>query len=561
MKAFLSLARLYLQSFYNLPAKKAPGARRDPKAVLKTVGIAALVVFVLGEFGFIFVMLNLGMYEGLAAAGMQGMLILNAVVIATMMTLVVGFMTALSTYYVNDMELQLLSMPIAPRAMFGAKFLSVYASEALFSLFFMGIAMAIFGVKEGPGPLFYLWGVAAALLLPLPPLAAAYIVQIPLMSVARFLKNKRVIVTLGGVLGLVFALGFNVYYQRMMVKLGDPAALAAMVGGADSMVARIGSAYPPAAFAWRAMSEPASGRAVLSMLGLIGSCVALPALALLLLSGAYVRSLVGFNEAHVKKLTRAGSDAFIARRIRAGSPFAGLVAREINMMNREPMYLLNGPFVVVLMPAIIGVMLAVQKDAFLSDPDMAGVLAMLGSGQGAAIAGLVGAFMGTSTSIACTALSRDAKALPFIKSLPVSPRAYMLAKLCHALVFAAFGVVVGVGLMAFVLRLGVVDALAAAAAALALSILLNLAALWLDTANPRLSWDNPIAAMKQNPNSVIAILGCMGLLVGAGFLVFKFSMGTGELALWFGALPFAASAALLGPYLRFAERRVSALEP
>ena len=94
------------------------------------------------------------------------------------------------------------------------------------------------------------------------------------------------------------------------------------------------------------------------------------------------------------------------------------------------MYLLNGPFVVVLMPVIIGVMLAVQKDAFMSDPDMAGVLAMLGSGQGAAIAGLVGAFMGTSTSIACTALSRDAKALPFIKSLPISPRTYMLAKLC-----------------------------------------------------------------------------------------------------------------------------------
>ncbi len=561
MKSFLSLARLYLQSFYNLPAKKAPGAGRDAKALLKAVGIAALVVIVVGEFGFIFVMLNLGMYEGLVASGMQGMLILNAVVIATMMTLVVGFMTALSTYYVNDMELQLLSMPIKPRAMFGAKFLAVYVSEALFSLFFMGIAMVIFGVKEGPGPLFYLWGLVAALLLPLPPLAAAYIIQIPLMSFARFLKNKRVIVMLGGVLGLVFALGFNLYYQRMMVKLGDPAALAAMVGGTDSLVSRIGYSYPPAAFAWQAMSEPASGRAVLSMLGLVGTCVALPALALLFLSGAYVRSLVGFNEAHIKKLTRAGADAFIVRRIRAGSPFANLVAREFNMMNREPMYLLNGPFIIVLMPVIIGIMLVAQKDAFMSDPDMAGVLAMLGSGQGAAIAGLVGAFMGTSTSIACTALSRDAKALPFIKSLPIAPKTYMLAKLCHALIFAVFGSVVGVGLVAFALRLSAIDALASVAAALALSVLLNLAALWLDTANPRLSWDNPIAAMKQNPNSVITILGCMGLLVGAGYAVFKFSMGRGALALWFGALPFAVSAALLGPYLRFAERRVSALEP
>ncbi len=564
MSVYPSLARLYIRGFYNISSAKPrgtkPGLKRDLKPAVKTAGFVVLMVLVAGNLGYLFVMLNLGMYKGLAVLGMQGLLILNAVVMATMLTFIVGFMTALSTYYLNDMELQLLAMPIQPRALFGAKFTAVYVSEAAFSVFFMAITMVVFGIKESPHPLFYIWGTIIALLLPLPVLAASYALQIPLLSAARFLRNKKLIMIVGGVIGIACGLLFNVYFQGMMMRFQDPAALAGSIASPGSLVTRAGNSYPPALLAWMAMSAPASAGAFGSMLALIVVCSAGPALVVLFLSGAYARSLVGFNESYIRKLTRDGAGRFIARRIRSGSVFLAMVKREVIMMNREPMYLLNGPFIILLMPVIVGVMLLVNGDAMFDDPDMAGVKALIGGGFGSVLAALVGTFMGSSTSIACTAVSRDAKALPFIKSLPVKAGTYMLAKLAHALIFGAFGSMVGVGLIGRALGLDAAGLAAGLAVSLSLSTLLNLGGLWLDTANPRLDWDNPIAAMKQNPNAVIAILGTMGLAAGVGYLAFITGMRPGAFAWWFGAVPAAAFVALLVPYPKFAEKRLARME-
>lgn len=576
MKVFLSLSKLYISSFYNLPGRKAPreaispdgkssgstSPRAKPAAreILKVAGIAVLTVLLVVNFGYLFVMINLNLYAGLSMAGMQELLILNAAVMATMLTVVIGFMMALSSYYLNDMELLLLSMPINPRSLLGAKFVAVYFSEAAFSLFFMVTTMIIFGIKEGPGPLFYVQGTLAGLLLPFPALALCYFIQIPLLSFARFLKNKKNIMLVAGVLGLVLGLGVNVYFQKMMPPVGDPSGRAALFAGPDSLVAAFGRSYPPALFAWQAMTATSVSASLLSLLALAASCLLAPVLLVVLLSGVYARSLTGFNESHIKKLDKADADAFIARRLRSGNAFLALVRREFSMMNREPMYLLNGPFIVVLMPVIVGIMFVVQKDALMSEESLAGVAMLLEGGFGAVVAGLAGAFLGSSTSIACTAVSRDAKALPFMKSLPVTPGAYMMAKLGHAMIFGIFGSVVGVGLLTLILKIGAADALAGVAVSLSLSSLLNLAGLWLDTANPRLSWDNPIAAMKQNPNAVIAILASMGVLAGAGYLSYRFALGSGAFALWFGAVPALIFSLLLVPFMKYAHNRIATME-
>jgi ABC-2 type transport system permease protein len=560
MKTWWSLTRLYFLSFYNLPGKTAPSSKLDFKSIAKAVGIAALVLIVVVNFGVLFVTMNMSMYDSLAPAGMQGLMLLNAAITATILTLVVGFLMALSTYFLNDMELQFLAMPIKPWVLFGAKFTAVYASEAVFALFFMVAAMVIFGIKEGPHPLFYLWGTLAGLLLPLPVLAATYLIQVPLLSIARFLKNKQIILLVGGLVGLAFALGFNIYYQTMMVRIGDPAWLAEHFTGPRSLLARIGAIYPPSLLVWRAMTNPASTAAFIDTILLALLCLGSAVVMVLLLARAYVESLIGFNEAHLRKLGKAGADAFIAARLRRSSPFLTMVLREVHMMNREPMYLLNGPFVIVLMPVIMGIMLAVQKDALLSDPDMAGIMAMLNSGAGAMLAALVGAFLGSGTSITCTALSRDAKVLPYIKSLPIKASHYLLAKLAHGMLFAAFGSLVGVAILAWAIELPLSESLVALAVALALSTLFNMAGLWLDTANPRLRWDNPIAAMKQNPNAVIAILGAMGILGGIGYLVITTGMDIITFGLLFCAAPLAVLVALLAAYPRYATRRLAALE-
>ncbi|MFH2115418.1 MAG: hypothetical protein ABIJ86_13015 [Spirochaetota bacterium] len=278
---------------------------------------------------------------------------------------------------------------------------------------------------------------------------------------------------------------------------------------------------------------------------------------ILSMAGAYVKSLVGFNESHVRKLDKQDAEKFILARLRQGNPFIALVRREVAMMNREPMYLLNGPFIIVIMPLILVIMLVVQKETFMDDPALASIRVMLEGGAGVALAGLAGTFLGSSTSISCTALSRDAKALPYIKSLPISAGQYMLAKLAHGLVFAVFGALVGTGLLSYAVGLSAPDTALALGVALSLSFLLNLTGLWLDTANPRLNWDNPIAAMKQNPNALIAILGCMGILGGIGYLAISHGLGTLAFGLLFGLVPAVLFTVLLALYPCFAEKRLA----
>ncbi|MBN1243386.1 MAG: hypothetical protein JXA15_11855, partial [Spirochaetales bacterium] len=243
MKAFLSLTRLYLGSVYGLSFPKGK-TKPSLKQVAKTVGIILLAVYMAAAFGTMFVMMNMAQYDALAPLGLQGMLILNAVVTATMMTLVFGFMMALSTYWLNEAEDHLHALPIGSRSLLGAKFVMVWVSEAAVSLFVLGIAMVVYGLRAAPPAAFYVHGVLAALAVPLAPLAISYLVIILLMRVGRFLRNKNTLMLIGGVFGLVMALGLNIGYQSMIVNLQDPAWVMANLGNPDAILARLGTAWP-----------------------------------------------------------------------------------------------------------------------------------------------------------------------------------------------------------------------------------------------------------------------------------------------------------------------------
>jgi ABC-2 type transport system permease protein len=136
----------------------------------------------------------------------------------------------------------------------------------------------------------------------------------------------------------------------------------------------------------------------------------------------------------------------------------------------------------------------------------------------------------------------------------------MFAKLAHGLLFAAFGSFLGAGLLAILLGLSAADAMGAIAVALALSALINMAGLWLDTANPRLDWNSPVAAMKQNPNSVIQILGAMLLIGGAGYLSFTMDWSKPLFLLLVGLPAFLLFLGLAWLYRPYAEKRLGRLE-
>ncbi len=552
---FPSLCSLYIKSTFgfSLPQRAAQMTR---KAILKLAGGILLAILVAADVGTLFVVYNLKLYDALKPAGLEEMLLLNAATNASLILFAFGFITALSTYSLSAMEQSLVTLPIRPRELLGAKFAVTYFSEFLFAAFFIGIAMAVFAIRESPPFMFYLDGILTIAALPLLPIALVYAILVPLLGAVRFFRNKNTLIVLAGFFGMVLALGMNIGVQSIMMKLGDPAWLREHFTGPASLMSTVAAVWPPARLAWRSLAASGSLEGIVSSLANLAGGLAVAVAASWLLGPSYARNLSAFGESHLKR--NAAGREYFGSTFRSGSVDVALFLREWRLMNREPIYFLNGPFVVLLMPLIFVVMYIAQKSALA---ELSSKLGDFASGPKAFLAAAAfGGFLGTSTSISCTALSRDAKALSWIRTLPLEPARYMLGKLTHALSFSLIGAVFGSLGGGLVLGLKAFDIVLAFLTALAFSSCMNLAGLWLDTAFPKLTWDNPVAALKQNMNAVIMILGSMGSLALLGVATLWLPLGKGGLALLFAGGFGIAFIVGLRLYPSFAERRIGRLE-
>ena len=80
----VSLALLYIKSTFSisLPSREE---LKKPKTLAKTLGIGLGILLLAADFGFIFVMMNLTMYDGLKSAGLQELMLLNAATTASVL--------------------------------------------------------------------------------------------------------------------------------------------------------------------------------------------------------------------------------------------------------------------------------------------------------------------------------------------------------------------------------------------------------------------------------------------------------------------------------------------
>lgn len=556
---WFSLLSVYVKSSFSFSLPPLSELKK-PKVLIKTAGLALAVLALALNFAFVFVVMNLNTYAGLKPLGLQELMLFNAATTASLLIFVLAFLTALSTFSMSNIESGFLVLPFSSRDILAAKMLFVYLMEVLAGFFFLAIALVIYGIKEGPPIMFYFNGFLCALALPLLPTALAYLILVPFMNMSKFFRSKNFILYAGGLIGLAFALAFNLYIQSAMVEAFDPAALASL-SDKPSWISQFGKIWPPSWLTWISLSRAARAEGFFAFLGNLALGAGGFAAVVFLFGEPYVRSIRNFGESSFsrKRLAALGGSGEKNRIFMRQSAMRALIVREIKLMNREPMYLVNGPLIIILMPVIMAIAFIAQRKSFEGLMSAAGPL--LAKGAGAyLLPAAFGSFLGTATSIACTSVSRDAKALPWIRALPVSPLHYFTAKLAHAELFSLLGVALGCGSVALLLRGSVLDTAIGVFLALLFTAAFNMGGLWLDTAFPRLRWDNPIAAMKQNPNAIVAILGSMGIIGGLGALSAWLALPRYGYALLYGAALAVFIVVWLLFYPSFAARRYEKME-
>lgn len=526
----------------------------ETPSIVKTGLFILFLIYIGGCFIMLFRMLTINLYKSLQPLGLQRLLFEIEITALFAFLFISNFLLTLSTYYIESIEQTLRAMPIPSRIFFGAKFLAHCLPALVISVSFFGVTASVYGYYEHSPASFYIMALTGAVFFPLPVVGLCYLINIIVMRMTKIFKQRRFVMLVTGTLGIVMALGIN-YFVQSVNTLHERSNLVEVLTRTRQGIAAVTRGLLPVRFFAAALSANSFSAAIGSFLLFIASCIAIPAALIALLSGVYEKTLDGFDEQTLKRLAASETAKFIRRGFTRRSAFTALLLREIHILNREPAYLLNGPFTMILLPLIYGIMYLTGSLNLSPETE-----ALMQSSTGFVIAGVCGAFLGSATGIAATAVSRDAKNLGLIKSLPLSIKRYMQAKFAHAMLFACIGSLIGVGGIALLFSLTPLTAIAAFIIALSLALLCNLLALMLDTAHPKLHWDTPAAAVKHNLNNIIMLFSDLLLLSITVTAATLTSMPQQCYLLCFSGIPLLASGIMAHFFWPYAERKMNEIE-
>lgn len=520
MKKAWALTKVYINSYYGISGLISD-LKRDKKSALKKIGFLILILFSLSGILPMIVVMNVNMYKAMKPMNQQGLIITNSVISVSLFMLIVGLLGIIATYFIGKEKDIIFSMPLKPWQVFFSKFFINYLSEELLALVFMIPTIIIYGTNEGEGIVFYIVSLLIILFVPLIPMSICYFVLIPVMKFANFVKNKDTMMLVSGFLAIAFALGIQMFSKVMINIEKNPGLIVEKMTSPNGLVAVTGRIYYPSIIATNAMIDynSISGLVNLFIFLVISSAVAV--LLLTSMSKNYYNSNLGSDE--VKKKERRYSEKQMKEKLKRKGTLISLLQRERRLMNREPVYLINGPLSILIMPLILGGVFIIQKDT------MEGIKGLVNSFGGNAnyyltilIAGL-SAFMAMTGNPSSSSVSRDGKSFMFIKSLPIRPEDYVNAKLLHAGEISALAGIVTCILTYFIFKLPLLNYVLAFIISNLVVMPMIIIGVLVDISWPKLGWDDPVKAMKQNFNVVIVLLPAMFIILPLlGLLVYFF---------------------------------------
>jgi ABC-2 type transport system permease protein len=523
--------------------------------------IALAVVGVIPTLVLYFRLLNAG-FDALRSLGQEKAMLTLAVLAGQLVILIFGLFYLIATFYFSrDLE-YLLSLPLRPSQIMLSKFAVVLVNEYLTIALFILPLLIVYGLRKPAAPGYWVLMPLAYLLLPVIPLAAAGLAVLAMMRLVNVGRKKDLLIVLGSLLLLAAAFFLQFGLSRAAGTSGpDPQKIIAMIGSPDGLVQSIGRRFPPAIWATRFLHDGLFTGPGLSAFALFAGLSAL--LFAGLLFGAqrlFFGGLVGLSERG-----GAGRRAKAAAMLRISSgrhPVRAIFMREVRLMNRTPIFLLNGVLGAVMVP----VFFALTPTSGKPGDDASEIMRLITSVKPLTATLAVTLFMvlcATLSGVASSSFSREGRKFWVSKVIPVDYRLQVSAKFFHSMAVALLGIGSALAVLIIRFHLNAGQWLPSLALAISVTVIVTALNLAVDLARPLLDWISPQKAMKQNLNVLIAMLLDLGFLFLYGLTVVllgRSGLGVSAvigimLALGLGLAGLACSA-----LLRFALRRYPSIE-
>jgi ABC-2 type transport system permease protein len=501
-----------------------------------------------------------GMYDIYNEMGQKSMFLLSGFLVSQVMVFVFGLLYVMSKYYFSNDLAHLVPLPIKPSYILGSKFVTLMVSEYITSLPLILPFVYIYGTKGGEGLLYWIYSFLLVATLPIIPLVLASIIIMIFMKYTNIGAKKDLIRIVGAALFIVVM----VYVQMKIQTITQKALLQGdnffvnLVTDSNLLVKKLGLGFPPSQWGALALSNSSNTLGIINLISFIGVGVISFFIMLFLSEGLFFGGLIGNIEVSASK-GKSGKKLSIKDTARETKPYIALAKKEIIMLFKTPVYLMNAVGGVVIVPIIMVMTTVAGGDESLS--------ALVGSmGSNMDLVTLVGiAFvvaLGMLNSIGPTTFSREGNCFWIQRTLPIKPEDQIIGRVLSSLAIQLLGIVALILSAAFIIKIHISAIVLIAVLGLLGSIPMTQIGMVIDIIRPYLTWDNPQRAMKQNLNVLIGMgLGTL-YAGGIGFLVVKI-MNKIDINLIYGLLAIifiVSSVILFGVLKKLITKQFEALE-
>lgn len=499
MKTFLTLVKTGLNVNFGISALKyqfTVEKRKRWEPIL--VGISILIG--LGTLLSLYILLLNSIYAVGVQINQPEIVLTISIIFAQFIVMFFGIFYIMSTFYFSKDINILVPLPLKPYEVLGSKFIVVIVNEYLTILPMLLPAVIIYGTGTGQGLFYWLKSLIVILISPIIPLNISAIFIIILMRFINFRKSRDVLAVIGGLLGIFLGLGLNLFFQRMP-QGNEEEFIKNIITKQYGMITYIGQKFPPSIWATKGLSG--EGFEAIGYL-LLFVAVSLLMFILLLYLGnrIFYKSLLAGQEVSRKRKT-ISSDELARKYEKTSNPITSLFFREWKLLLRTPVYVLNclagiiiGPFMVIL------IMFTKNSggenlSTIINNPDYSFYIQLIGLAFMLYVSGI--------NVAASTAISREGSTFWISKIIPVPAKHQVLAKFLNGFSIACLGVIMTAIILAIFI-MPVPSVILITLLGFIGSIPLTAFNLMIDMAKPKLIWNNPQEAVKQNMNGLLGML-------------------------------------------------------
>lgn len=458
-----------------------------------------------------------GMFKAYGMIDQSGFVVSAGFYLSCIITFVFSiFLTPAIFYFSKDVE-TLLYLPLKPSQIIASKFTVLLFYEYTATLLISLPMLVAFSLNFHPEAHIYIFMLIGMLFLPILPLVlSSALIVLVLKFFPRF-KNRDMFNLIGSFIAIALSLAISYFSQQLAVATPEEMQ-ALMMQGNNSMIDIMGYLFINTRF----LVEAIMNSNILDLIIYIAITLCGFGLFLLVAKQFYLSGAIGVNEttSRRKKLSKE----LLNKKTSQQSILMTYTIKELRILIRTPIYFLNCIVINFLLPVLM-IFSTFSDSELLSQVSQINYLIAFDSLEIYAVLILIalagGILYSNLNVISVTAISREGANYIFMKYIPVNLMTQINAKVLSGIIVSVSSftlLFLGAG---FILSLPILPLIVAYIIAILGIVVGNYLGILIDLLHPKLVWEQEAAVVKQNINSVAALLASMGLAAGLVFLTFS----------------------------------------